>query len=505
MTVIIKKLDNSFLQIKNFDQHLSKKLSSQFAFKADNYQFTPQYKAGLWDGFIRLFNIQTGKLPIGFAKEAYKIVRNYTTDIVCDLNLFDKGLTVTEKEIHDFCDLIKLPFKPYDHQTEAVIKCLKEKRLTCESATNSGKSLNMFLIANFLLMNNKNEKILIIVPSVQLVEQLTKDFCDYAKDWVDYNTYVHKIYSGQDKTSNKQITISTYQSMMNLPKSAFECFTTLIVDECHIIFNNTESVKCVTKIINNCVNAENKFGFSGSLTTKNSNIKQLTGLFGKLERIINAKQTIELGISSAFDIRSIILDYKKDRRIDLKNQVDSIKKKKKVETAKYSTEMKFTRELDEKVDFLVKFCSKIEKNTIVLFKSIEYGNRLYRELYKKSGKRVYYIDGSIKVEKREEIRENMEKYNDCLLVGSLGTCSTGLNVRNIHNAVLVESVKSEIKIVQTIGRILRKHNDKKAIFYDIADDLSLTRWSNYSMKHYRDRLKIYRQQEHKIKVVRLKI
>ena len=120
---------------------------------------------------------------------------------------------------------------------------------------------------------------LLIVPSIQLVEQMTKDFIDYAKNWVDYSKYIHKIYGGQEKISNKQITISTYQSLMNSPKKSFEKFTTLMVDECHIIFNNNDSIKAVNKIINNCVNAENKFGFSGSLLNSHSTELQLTGLF----------------------------------------------------------------------------------------------------------------------------------------------------------------------------------------------------------------------------------
>ena len=207
--IVIKKLDNSFIQIKNFDSKIASKLREEFSFYPPNYRFHPKFKTGMWNGLIHLFNTQTGKLPIGLAKKAYQIIRSETTDIVMDFSIFDKGIEISEKEIKDFCKLIKFEHTPYDHQIEAVRKCLKQKRLTIESATSSGKSLNLFLICNFLLMNNSKEKIIIIVPSVQLVEQLSKDFQDYAKNWIDYSKFVHKIYSGQDKLSNKQITIST--------------------------------------------------------------------------------------------------------------------------------------------------------------------------------------------------------------------------------------------------------------------------------------------------------
>lgn len=506
MPVIIKKLNETKIQIKNYDKDLLSNIRDHFSFFSDNYRFTPKYKSGMWDGRIHLFDLRNDTLPIGFAKQLYTIVRRHTTDIVCDLTLFEKGYDVSEQEILDFCDLIKFEHKkPYPHQIDATIKCLKEKRLTVESATNSGKSFVLFLISNFLLMKNNKEKILIIVPTIQLVEQMTKDFCDYAKNWVDYNKYVHKIYSGQDKISNKQITISTYQSLLTVSKEYLKQFTAVLTDECHIIFNNTESTKAVNQIINNCTNAKYRYGFSGSLLNSEAHEKQLTGMFGPVERIINAKETIELGISSKFEIKCIILDHKMDRRIELKNKIDDIKNVKNVELKKYQAEIKFMREVDEKSDFLINFCSKIKKNTIVLFKTIEYGKKIYKELSLNTKKKIYYIDGTIKVTKREEIRANLERYDDCILVGSLGTVSTGINIKNVYNAVLAESMKSEIKLVQTIGRILRKVEGKSAVLYDVVDDLSMRSWDNYGIRHYRSRLGVYKGQEHEVKIMKIKV
>lgn len=511
MPVIIKKIDNSFIQIKNVDINLSRKLKDNFSFFTQNYRFHPKYKSGLWNGQINLFNIQTGKLPFGLAKRAIKIVREYTTDVVIDFSIFDKGLDISKEEILNFCKKIKFEHIPYDHQIEATLKCLKSKRMTIESATSSGKSLNLFLVSNFLMMNNKDEKILIIVPTVQLVKQLSKDFVDYAKNWKKYDEYIHEIYSGQSKDTDKQITISTYQSLIVMTKNGdvgleyFKQFTTMMVDECQIIFSNLENIKSVNKIINNCSNAENKFGFSGSLLNSHSTEMQLNGLFGPVKRIVNAKDLIDAGILAKFKIKSIILEYSTDRKIELKSLIDNVKKNQKVETQKYNCEISYIREISERFDFLISFCTKIKKNTIVLFKSIDYGNKIYKELYKHSGKRVYFIDGTVPVLKREEIRENMEKYDNCVLVGSIGTISTGINIKNVYNCVIIESIKSEIKIIQSIGRILRKLEGKESVLYDIADNLSLRNWSCYSMRHLKSRLNTYSKEHHSVKILKMRI
>lgn len=242
MSVIIKKIDNSFVQILTENKQILQKLNKHFTFFQPGYQYTTQYKMNYWDGKIRLFDIKNNTLSFGLVFESIKIIKSLTNDIKIDQNIFKKGLEATEQEINKFCELIKLPFKPYQHQIEAVQKSLKRKRITIESATGSGKSLNLFLMCNFLKMNREDEKILIVVPTVQLVEQMTKDFQEYASNYTDYSKYIQKIYSSMDKDlkwltdvnikSDKYIVISTWQSMMNFDKKYLKAFSTVFCDEC---------------------------------------------------------------------------------------------------------------------------------------------------------------------------------------------------------------------------------------------------------------------------------
>jgi superfamily II DNA or RNA helicase len=509
MSVIIKKINESYIQIKNYDKDLLIKLKDKFVFYAPNYFFSPKYRQGVWDGKIYLFNQRNDTLPIGLFKEAYKTIKSYTNDLVCDLSLFDKGYEISKEEIIKFCELIKVPFMPYDHQIEAIQTALKERKITLVSATGSGKSYILFLICNFLKMKNENEKILLVVPSVQLVEQMFKDFCKYAENYCDYSENIKKIYSGvKNYSKNPFITISTWQSIIALPKNklnnVLSKYTTILCDEVH-----QANAKSLTEIISKCVNAKYKIGVTGSLSSELVHEKQLNGLFGPTQNIITAREMIDNDMSAEFNVKCLILDYKLDRKIELKNKISSIKKNKKIEMAKYNCEMDFIKSLDERMNFFVDFCSKIKKNTIVLFKSIDYGTELYKRLYKESkkiGKRIYYIDGNVKVDRREIIRENMERFDNVIVLASLKLFSTGINVKNVHNIVLAESIKSEITVIQSIGRVLRKLDDKLATYYDISDELSLKNWTNYSKRHYLSRLETYKKEQHNIvKTVKIKI
>lgn len=502
MSVIIKKLDNSFIHISNYNRSILLKLQNAFTFYAANYRFNPKYKNGFWDGKISLFDANKNTLPVGLFKDAYQIIKSETNDLICDLCLFEHGVDVSNEEIDKFCETIKLPFKPHEHQYDAIKKCLKHKRLTIVSATSSGKSFILFVVSNMLKLHNPKEKILIVVPTAQLVEQLTKDFDDYSQNWCEFSVNVQKVYSGvKNKPGEKFITISTWQSINSTKdKSFLENYTTVLCDECH-----QANAKSLTKITNLCVNAEYKIGFTGSLGPQYVSERQLNGLFGPIENIISARELIDKGMAAEFDISCLILEHTLENRFRLQKKFADLDSKEYHETDRYNLEMDFIRSIPERLQFFVDFCNRIDKNTILMFKNIEYGKKLFYELRTKTKKRVYYIDGNVKIADRELIRNNMEKYNNCILVGSYKTISTGLNIKNIWNIGLIESSKSDISIIQIIGRSLRKLGDKRAKLIDFVDDLSNPRFTNYSLRHFRERYRVYKKEKHDVKLLKMKL
>ena len=132
---------------------------------------------------------------------------------------------------------------------------------------------------------------------------------------------------------------------------------------------------------------------------------------------------------------------------------------------------------------------------IELIKRIEYGQKIYNKLRDKTDRRVLYIDGGIDKDLRENHREALEEGEGKIMIASYGTFSTGINVKNIHTVYLTESFKSEVIIRQSIGRGLRKHEDKKKLLIvDFVDDYRSGKFQNYLYKHSLARQAIYDDQ-----------
>ncbi|HAI36812.1 MAG TPA: hypothetical protein DCM40_01045, partial [Maribacter sp.] len=136
---------------------------------------------------------------------------------------------------------------------------------------------------------------------------------------------------------------------------------------------------------------------------------------------------------------------------------------------------------------------------LVLFNLVEtHGKPLYKDIKQKAGKnrKVFYVSGEIKAEDREAIREATEKEKNAIIVASMGTFSTGINIRNLHNLVFSAPTKSQIRVLQSLGRSLRKtDNGKSAKVYDLCDDLSWKTRKNYTLGHGVERIGIYEKEE----------
>ena len=178
---------------------------------------------------------------------------------------------------------------------------------------------------------------------------------------------------------------------------------------------------------------------------------------------------------------------------------------------KYSDEVRKTfgkKKYQEEIDFLVsnearnRFIQNLtldqKGNTLVLYNLVEkHGKPLYEKLKKSAKDReVYFVSGAVSADQRELIRELTETQSNTIIVASLGTFSTGINIRNLNNIIFAAPTKSQIKVLQSIGRGLRRPEDgKPTTVYDISDNLSWKRRKNYTMNHAVERIKIYESQE----------
>ena len=455
-------------------------ISETFSFFAENYFFSPKYKAGIWDGKIKLFNIKTGLFPIGLYDPLIKHLELHKMDYEIDPKLEETGKKFSIKKIKEFSvEKLHLPenIEPRDYQIQGVQFSLYKKKCIILSPTASGKSLIIYILFNIIRYLNKNSKFLLVVPTTSLVEQMYSDFIEYSKNFCDYSTHIQKIYSGQDKTLERTITISTWQSLQNFPIDYFKKFTCVVCDECH-----TAKAQELTNILHQCINADFKIGLSGTLQKSHIDKLQLQSIFGKIYRVETTKHLMERGLLSNLLITGLILKYPDDIRYKAKKLC-------------WKDEVAYTQTLTDRIKVMMKLCFS-DKNTLILFKSVDYGRLLYK-LFKNKypDKIIEYVDGSISVKKREEIRLGCEKNDNTVIIASFGVFSTGVNIKNLHNIIFAESSTSIIRILQSIGRLLRLHKEKKcANLFDICDYLQWKKRENYGMKQFYERTQIYEKE-----------
>jgi superfamily II DNA or RNA helicase len=461
---------------------IAQELSEYFTFFVPGYKFMPAFKNKVWDGKIRLFNpltclIYAGLIPYieKFAKE-----RNYLLDYIDDFSCEEFSL----KEAKDFVTKIKPTMQPRDYQLDAFVYAVRNRRALLLSPTASGKSFIIYLLTRYY-----NARTLIIVPTTSLVSQLASDFADYG---FDANTHVHRIYSGQDKHTDKQITISTWQSIYKLDKKYFEQFDVVIGDEAHLFKAN--SLSGIMSKLNNC---RYRFGFTGTLDGTQTHRLVLEGLFGVVKKVTTTSELIEQKHLAEFDIKAIVLKYP-----------DEIKKM--LKDASYQDEIDFIVRNDSRNRFIKNLALSLDNgNTLLLFQYVEkHGKVLYDMIKNDAGDRkVFFVSGEVDGEEREQIRKIVESEKNAIIVASYGTFSTGVNIRNLHNIIFSSPSKSRIRNLQSIGRGLRKSDTKtSSTLYDIADDLTWKSKKNHTLLHFIERINIYNEEKfvYKIYTVGLK-
>lgn len=496
----VSLLNATYIQI-GAETSILKEIGEFFVFDVPNARFNPKFKHGVWDGKIRLFNYKTQTLYTGlhghlkkFAAERHYKVIEYDNILSLECLKFD-DYDRFMKDLNIHSDGIKLTARHY--QDSAILHGINAGRCTIVSPTSSGKSYIIYALLRW--HQQFDRKILIVVPTVSLVNQMYSDFKDYSSE-VEWNhrDNCHKIFSGQDKTSNKPVIISTWQSMQKQNMEFFKPFDVIFTDEVH-----TAKATQLKQILEKSINAYHRYGLTGTLQDTECNRLVIVGLHGPAKKIIKTKQLMDEGYIAELAIKCVILKYPtRDRDFVRKMHIRAKKEKKNA----YKQEVDFIVAHKKRMEQLVSLSLAVKGNTLILFQYVEsHGKIIYEKLLQKSQKEVYYISGETKPEEREKIRKAMEKKKNVILVASYGTFSTGVNVKQIHNVIFASPSKSKIKVLQSIGRGLRIGKGKTSVtLWDIVDDISKqnrkTKSHNYVFKHFLERWKIYKQEQFKLKI-----
>ena len=306
-----------------------------------------------------------------------------------------------------------------------------------------------------------------------------KDFQDYG--W-DSEEHCHRVYAGTDPRSDKDVIITTWQSVYKLPKVYFEKFGAVIGDEAHLF-----KAKSLTSIMNKLYDCKYRVGFTGTLDGMQTNRLVLEGVFGSVDKITRTEKLIKEGHLSDFEIKVLILKHD-EKEFDT-----------------YQDEMDYLVEHDNRNKFIRNLVCDLSGNTLVLFNYVErHGMPLFELINNRVGdnRLVFLVHGGIDTEDREKARQIAETTNDSIIVASYGTFSTGINIRNLHNVVFASPSKSKVRNLQSIGRVLRKGDHKtKAVLYDIADDIG----KNYTLNHLIERVKLYNEENFNYEFIDVRI
>jgi ERCC4-related helicase len=175
---------------------------------------------------------------------------------------------------------------------------------------------------------------------------------------------------------------------------------------------------------------------------------------------------------------------------------------------KYQFEKEYIFSIPDRDDFLIDMCNECSGNTLILFDQIrQYGKDFYEKLKANYSGKVFFVYGDTDGYERQAIRKIVEKEKNAIIVASYGVFSTGVSIKNLHNLIFAETPgKKKIRVIQSIGRLLRKHEHKSVVrLFDIADDLSYKGKANYMITQFMERINLYINEGHEYEILQEKI
>lgn len=486
----IEFLNHSHFRAYSDDRGIEQDICDYFTFEVPGARWMPMYKSGVWDGKTRLYNVHKKTLYTGLydvlvdycekigiphksnfsLKNDSKVDENDIKEYIKGLNLASNGKALTVRQ----------------YQIDSIIKAINDKRLVLLSPTSSGKSCMLYVITRWMLDHKR--PILLLVPTTNLVEQMYSDFQDYSSlnGW-DVAKNVQKIYSGFTKDDTHPCKISTWQSIYKFNISYFRDFKVVLGDECHLY-----AAKSLSGILEKCINAEYRIGLSGTLDNKKTiNKLTLTGLFGKIHQVTTTKTLMDTGYVTKLKIKALLLKYPKEQCKLLKGMT-------------YQQEMSYLATNPKRQKFITNLAINTKGNTLILFQFIKQGKDLYEMIKAKSDRPVFYISGEISPAERERIRLELNTHNNAIIVASVQTTSTGVNIPALDNVIFATPTKSVYRVLQSIGRVLRLKDGKIiATLFDIGDNITSGKKVNTTMLHFIERIKIYVSEKFEYKIIEL--
>ena len=480
--VSVEKVNEVFVRVVT-EPSIKMEMSSYFTFEVPGAKFMPAVRNKVWDGRVRMLNVMTGYIYAGLVPYIQKFCsqRGYECELSKDLKEVEN---VPDDYGYDLAKQVEAAFEVRDYQNNAIVHAIKHNRALFLSPTASGKSFIIYLIMAHHLMLDR--KILIVVPTTSLVDQMASDFVEYNKG---KKMDIHKIRGGADKNVEAEITITTWQSVYKMPKQYFEKFDVVFGDEAHNF-----KAKSLSSILEKMPDVKYRYGLTGTLDGTQTHKLVLEGLFGQVFTVTKTKTLIDDKVLAGFNIRALILKYP-----------DEICKQNKGKS--YQEEIDWIVRNQSRNMFIRNLAWNLKGNTLILFQYVDkHGQALYDMLNASEEHTVHFVHGGVKTDDRESIRHDVRQSRGHIICASYGTFSTGINIPELDNLIFASPSKGRIRNLQSIGRVLRKGKDKsEAVLYDIVDDLQWKNTQNFAVKHFLERVKIYGEEGFQFKITNINI
>jgi len=473
MAVKLVIKDEVNIKFENLPLDARKKLANAFKYEIPYARYHPAFKLGRWDGMVSMFGLG-GNGYLNQLETVFSILSSLKiqVDEVEDLRV-THDLSFTPVTENYWADLGKVwpvghpeagkPIMLRDYQVEAINKFLETPQALQEIATGAGKTITTATLSHLC---EKLGRTITIVPNKSLVEQTEEDFVNVGLDV--------GVYYGDRKDLNKTHTICTWQSLNILEKKSknhehdiltlaefLDGVKTVIVDEVHMA--KAEVLKNL--LTQNLANAPIRWGLTGTVPKEKFESESIFASIGPVIGGIRAHELQEMGVLSNCHVNVV-------QMIDLP------------EFKSYAEELKYLVTDEDRMIYISKLIKGIAEsgNTLVLVNRIDSGKFIINEIPE-----AVFVSGEVKTKDRKEEYDEIKTSDNKIIVATYGVAAVGINIPRIFNMVLLEPGKSFVRVIRSIGRGIRKAEDK-----DFVQIWDVTSTCKYAKRHLTERKKFYK-------------
>ena len=466
--------DEVNIKLEGLEVDVRRKLSNALKFEVPYARYMPQYKLGRWDGKVAFFGIggsgyvnHLDVITDVLHKQGVEITdivdRRQRVDLNFDSIAEDFWTNKTWPKGHPMeGELIRLR----DYQVEVINNFLSNPQSLQEVATGAGKTI---ITATLSKLTEKYGRSLVVVPNKSLVTQTEEDYINCGLDV--------GVYFGDRKELGRTHTICTWQSLNILDKKTkdgstvlslaefLEGVSTIIVDEVH----QAKAEVLKNLLTRNLRNAPIRWGLTGTIPKEKFEFESIHASLGPVTGQISAKELQDKGVLSNCHVNVVQL-------------IDT------VAHTNYQEELKYLVTNKDRIDYIGKLLNTISQsgNTLILVDRISAGEML-AELIPNSS----FVKGDVKLKDRKEAYDEINEGTNHVVIATYGVASVGINIPRIFNLVLIEPGKSFVRVIQSIGRGVRKAKDK-----DFVQIWDLTSTCKFAKRHLTQRKKFYKEAQY---------